>query len=281
MKLGMFAINIGALAQPEALVEAARHAEECGIESLWTGEHVVLPDPQQPPSPLPPDTPILDPAIALALAAGVTSRIKLGTGIIILPQRNPVVLAKELASLDVICGGRFLFGIGIGYLESEFRAIGASFDDKGRRAEEYLAAMRSLWCDHEPAYDGKYVRFSGVQQKPRPLQNPLPVIYGGHSRAAYRRALASAQGWYGFSLDAEQSASCLSEIASIRDRVDRPAELGPLEITITPPVGVVPDADLLDRYGEIGVDRVVVMPLAAGAADYCAAIDQLVSNASR
>ena len=277
----MFAINIGALAEPAALVEASKHAEACGIESLWTGEHVVLPDPQAPPSPLPPHTPILDPAIALALAAGVTSRIKLATGIIILPQRNPVVLAKELASLDVICGGRFIFGIGVGYLEPEFRAIGASFDEKGRRAMEYLAAMRSLWSDEAPAFDGSFVRFSGVQQKPRPLQNPLPVVFGGHSRPAYRRALEVAQGWYGFSLDHEQTAACLGEIAALRDEVERPAELGPLEITITPPAGSLPDADQLARYAELGVDRVVPMPLAGNAADYCAAIDQVVAAAPR
>lgn len=277
----MFAINIGALAEPAALVSAAEHAEACGLESLWTGEHVVLPDPQQPPSPLPPHTPILDPAVALALAAGVTRSIKLATGIIILPQRNPVVLAKELASLDVICGGRFILGIGVGYLEPEFAAIGASFEDRGRRAEEYLAAMRSLWTDDRPAYDGRYVRFRGVQQKPRPLQQPLPVVYGGHSQPAYRRALASADGWYGFSLDPEQTAACLREIDSLRDRVERAPGLGRLEITITPPVGVMPDADALTRYAELGVDRIVPMPLAASAAEYCAAIDQLAANAAR
>ena len=131
VKLGMFDANMGHQAQPEGLAAAARAAEEAGFESLWAGEHVVLPDPQVPPSPMAPQDPALDPFIALTYAAAVTDRIRLATGIVIVPQRNPVVLAKQIASLDVLSGGRFTLGIGVGYLEPEFRAIGADYEHRG------------------------------------------------------------------------------------------------------------------------------------------------------
>src|SRR5699024_3059531 len=124
-----------------------RAAEAAGFESLWAGEHVVLPDPQLPPSPMAPQDPALDPLLALAWAAAATSTIRLATGIVILPQRNPVVLAKQIATLDVLSGGRFTFGVGVGYLEPEFRAVGAHFADRGAVTDEFLSAMASLWYD--------------------------------------------------------------------------------------------------------------------------------------
>ena len=131
MKIGLFGINFGLCGDVGAMVRVARAAEEAELESLWTGEHVVLPDPQAPPSPAAPRTPFLDPSVALAHIAAHTQRIKLGTGIIILPQRNPVELAKELASVDVVSGGRLIFGLGAGYLEPEFRALGANYPERG------------------------------------------------------------------------------------------------------------------------------------------------------
>src|SRR2546423_622375 len=125
MRFGLFSINAYACTEPRTMARVARAAEAAGFESLWAGEHVVLPDPQAPPSPMAPTEPILDPAIALTSAAALTTRLRLGTGIIILPQRNPLVLAKELASLDALSSGRLIVGIGVGYLEPEFRALGA------------------------------------------------------------------------------------------------------------------------------------------------------------
>src|SRR5437763_127363 len=122
---------MGAASSPEILMSTARAAEAAGFESLWAGEHVALPDPQVPPSPMAPQDPALDPLLALGWAAACTSTIRLATGIVILPQRNPVVLAKEIATLDVLSGGRFTFGVGVGYLEPEFRAIGADFPERG------------------------------------------------------------------------------------------------------------------------------------------------------
>src|SRR5262249_26251089 len=156
-----------------------RLAERVGFDSLWTGEHVVLPAPQAPPSPLPPHTPLLDPAVALAFIAAHTQTIRLATGIIILPQRNPLVLAKELASVDVVSGGRLLFGIGAGYLQPEFSALGIPFNDRGRRTDEYLDAIRAVWDEISPRYQGKFVGFSGIDAQPRPVQRPHPPIHVG------------------------------------------------------------------------------------------------------
>src|SRR5437867_180056 len=176
MKFGLFGINIGPCADPLVARRVAEEAEAAGFESVWTGEHVVLPDPQVSPSPVPPETPFLDPAVSLAYVAAHTRALRLGTGIIILPQRNPLVLAKELASLDVLSGGRLIFGLGIGYLRPEFDALGVSFDDKGARAMEYLGAMRAVWTDDKPAFDGRFVAFRGIQSLPRPVQKPHPPI---------------------------------------------------------------------------------------------------------
>src|SRR3954449_3749019 len=133
LRFGLFSVNSGPCSQPATAARIARLAEAAGFDSLWAGEHVVLPDPRVPPSPMEPGDPILDPVIALTFLAAQTTRVRLGTGIIILPQRNPLVLAKELASLAVLSEGRFVFGVGVGYLEPEFRALGIPFADKGPR----------------------------------------------------------------------------------------------------------------------------------------------------
>src|ERR1700726_2098502 len=210
MKIALFGINYGPCADPEVAGQVARAAEAAGFESLWTGEHIVLPDPQVPPSPAAPETPFIDSLIALTFVAAHTTTIHLGTGIRILPQRNPGVLAKELASTDVLCGGRLIFGIGIGYLKPEFEAIGAPFDHKGPRSEEFLGAMIALWTQEKPEYRGRFVSFGGVNAMPRPVQKPHPeVVFGGHTKEAYSRSARLARGWYGFALDVEGTAKCV------------------------------------------------------------------------
>jgi probable F420-dependent oxidoreductase len=256
MEIGVFGLNSGRCAQPEVMVEVATRAEALGYGSLWCGEHVILPDPRVPPSPLAPDAPILDPLIALAHLAAVTTGVGLGTGIVILPQRNPVVLAKELASLDVVSAGRLVLGIGVGYLEPEFAAIGVPFADRGARSDEYLDAMRSLWQDEHPRFQGRFVAFDGVDAHPRPVRRPLPVLVGGHSPAALRRAVARGNGWYGFGLTPKAVADCLAGLARAADQVERPEGLGRLEITVTPPLHHAGPGP----YRELGVDRLVLVP---------------------
>ena len=208
MKIGLFGIGSGICADPGVAKRIAQRAEALGFDSLWTGEHVVLPDPRQAPSPAPPDFAMLHPSTSLAYLAGVTERVKLGTGITLIAQRNPVVLAKEMASLDVVSGGRLLLGIGAGYLHQEFAALGVNFRERGARTDEYVAAMRSLWNDDKPSFKGRFVSFDNIQAMPRPAQEGgPPIIIGGASDAALKRTVDYAQGWYGFALDVAQTAA--------------------------------------------------------------------------
>jgi probable F420-dependent oxidoreductase len=256
MQFGLFGINIGPCASGQTAAQIAQAAEAAGFESVWTGEHVVLPDPQTPPSPVPPETPFLDPAVALTLVAAHTRRVRLGTGIIILPQRNPLVLAKELASVDVISGGRLIFGLGIGYLKAEFDALGAPFAHKGARAIEYLEAIIQVWTAAQPAYHGRFVSFAGIQALPHPVQTPHPpVVIGGQTPQAYRRAVTHANGWFGFALDPPGAATCLADLRAALAGQPRPSALGALEISITPRGPL--DLDTVKRFADAGVHRLI------------------------
>lgn len=257
MQLGLVHINMGLMSRPDVLAEAARAAEAAGFDSVWAGEHVVLPDPQVPPSPMRPQDPALDPLLALAWAAAHTATIRLATGIVILPQRNPVVLAKQVASLDVLSGGRVILGIGAGYLEPEFRAVGANFAERGAVTDEYLDAMRALWYDQHPAYHGRFADFAGIDARPRPLQQPIPLVVGGHTAPAYRRAVARAHGWYGYALTPQQAAASVAGLATAADRVQRPAELGELEISVTPRGQIT--RELAAEFALAGVHRLVLL----------------------
>lgn len=276
MELAYFGINMGACADPSVALQVARAAEEAGLESVWTGEHVVLPDPQVPPSPVPPETPFLDPAVALSFLAAATQTLRLGTGIIILPQRNPVVLAKELASVDVVSGGRLLFGVGVGYLQPEFAALGVPFAERGARTDEYLEAILALWTQPKPRYDGRFAGFEGIQSLPRPVQRPHPpLVIGGFTPPAFRRAILRGNGWYGFAQDLAATQRCLEGLRRAARECQRPAALGELEISITP--RGMPDADAVKRYGELGVDRLIVFPPAQSSDDALRAVDEIAA----
>ena len=268
MHFGLFSINAYAAIEPRTAARLAKAAEEAGFESLWAGEHVVLPDPQAPPSPMAPTEPILDPSIALTFAAAHTTRVRLGTGIIILPQRNPLVLAKELASLDVLSAGRLIVGIGVGYLEPEFRALGAPFKDRGAVTDEYLGAMRAIWGEAKPSYQGRFVSFANVQAHPQPLQRPHPpFVIGGRTAPAFRRAVSQGQGWYGFGLDFDATRRALDGLRAAAAETARPAALGALEISITPGRGVGVDLATCEQYAALGVHRLILMPSAKLDAD--------------
>jgi probable F420-dependent oxidoreductase len=263
MKFGLFDLNTGACSDPETSARVARLAEDAGFDSLWAGEHVVLPDPRVPPSPMEPVDPILDPIIALTFLAAQTRRVRLGTGIIILPQRNPLVLAKEIASLDVLSGGRFIFGVGVGYLEPEFRALGIPFAERGPRTDDYLAAMRAIWSEPAPAHRGRFVQYAGVQAYPRPVQQPgPPIVVGGRSPGAYRRAVQQGAGWYGFALSLERTAEAIAALRDAGEQYERPASLGALEISVTPRNSVT--LDDAQRYAALGVHRLILRPPADG-----------------
>jgi probable F420-dependent oxidoreductase len=258
MKLGLFSINMGACSVPDAMASTAAIAESAGFDSLWAGEHVVVPDPQVPPSPMAPTDRALDPLLALAWAAAGTTTIRLATGIVILPQRNPVVLAKQVATLDVLSGGRFVLGVGVGYLEPEFRAIGANFDARGAVTDDHLEAMQHLWYDDHPEHHGRFSEFEGIDAYPRPVQRPIPIVIGGHTPSAYRRAITRGHGWYGFALTPEGAAASLAGLREGADRVERPADLGELEITVTPRGRLT--AESAAAFADAGVHRLVPMP---------------------
>ena len=257
MLLGIAHVNMGSMSRPDALVKAALAAEAAGFDSVWAGEHLVLPDPQVPPSPMRPQDPALDSLLALSWAAAHTTTVRLATGIVILPQRNPVVLAKQVATLDVLSAGRVILGIGAGYLEPEFRAVGANFAERGAVTDEYIDAMRALWYDEHPAYHGRFADFAGVDAHPRPLQQPIPLVTGGHSAPAYRRAVARAHGWYGWWLTSEQAATSLAGLAAAADHIERPAGLGELEISVTPRGRIT--AELVAEFARVGVHRLVLL----------------------
>jgi probable F420-dependent oxidoreductase len=260
VELGVFGLNAKAGIGPVQTARLARLAEELGYRSWWVGEHVVLPSPRVRPSPMEPTDPILDPLVHLAYVAAVTQRLELGTGIVILPQRNPLVLAKQVASLDVLSGGRVLLGVGAGYLEPELTALGVALAERGARTDEYLAAMSALWTQPAPSYHGRYVSFDGVDAHPRPVRPGGPrIVIGGHSPAAYRRAVTRGHGWYGFGVTPDDLPRHLDGLRQAATEHERPAPLGRLEITVTPVTPV--DAATALRYADLGVDRLVVYPL--------------------
>ncbi len=258
MKIGLFGINMGPLSDPDACVEVAQTAEAAGFESIWAGEHVVLPEPQVAPSPLPATYAMADPNIVFAFLAAQTKQLLMGTGIIILPQRNPLVLAKEMASLDVVTKGRLIFGVGIGYLKAEFDALGIPFDDKGPRTLEYLDAMRAIWTEENPAYHGRFANFESVQAYPRPVQvGGPPVVFGGHVPAAFRRTVSHGNGWYGFGLDIDATTRCLAGLQAAKLKVERPTALGDIEISVSPFGNI--DLEKAKRYAAAGVERLILL----------------------
>ncbi len=258
MEYALFGINNGFCADPQIMKSVSIRAEESGFESLWTGEHVVLPDPQRPPSPAAPLTPMVHPSTALSYIAAFTNTIKLGTGITLIAQRNPVVLAKEMAGLDHLSNGRLIFGIGAGYLKAEFDALGVDFSERGARTDEYIKAIRELWTSDAPEFSGKFAKYSGIQSRPRPVQEGgPPIVVGGASRSAFRRAVTQCQGWYGFALDVDTTKLALDGLKSVSESHDRPAELGSLDISITPRARLT--EALLHEYEELGVQRLILM----------------------
>jgi probable F420-dependent oxidoreductase len=256
MRFGLFGINFGPCAADAALqIRVARAAEDAGFESIWTGEHVAMPI-RDNPVPTPAETPFLDSLVTLANVAAHTRRIRLGTGVLVMPHHNPVLLAKALTTLDVVSDGRLIAGFGGGYVEAEFRALGVSFPDRGRITDEYLDAIRVLWTEDEPRFAGRFAAFDGIRFEPKPRQRPHPpIVIGGQSGPALRRAARVGDGWYGFALTVARTAPIVAELRRLRTRTARP----PLEISLTTFEPLTPE--LVTRAADAGVDRLIVMPV--------------------
>ncbi|MBA9004858.1 LLM class F420-dependent oxidoreductase [Thermomonospora cellulosilytica] len=253
--IGLFPANMHAAADRRGAARIAALAEDLGYDSLWVGDHPALPSPRVEPSPMEPDEPLLDPLVTLGFLAAHTERIRLATGIVVLPQRNPLVLAKQFASLDVLSEGRVIAGIAAGYLEPELRALGVPMEDRGTRTTEYLKAMRQMWHADKPAFHGRYVSFSGVDAHPRPVQRRLPVVVGGHSAPAHRRAVEHGDGWFGFMLGLRAAAE---QIAALREVADEYGRETPLEISVCAARRLTPE--VVEAYAELGVHRLVAIP---------------------
>jgi len=266
VRFGLFAINYNTCADPDAAVEVAQLAEEAGLASLWTGEHVVLPTDPSVRSPLPARAPMLDTICAATWIAAHTTTIRIGTGVIVLPLHHPVILAKQLASVDVVSGGRLTVGVAGGYLEAEFDAVGVPIDERGARMDEYVAALTALWTMEAPQFRGRFVSFAGIDAHPRPIQRPAPpLVFGGGSYASFRRAVTMGAGWYGFGMDLDGTRQCIEALRAAEHRYRRPDHLGTVEVIVTPIDGH--DVDTLRRYEELGVDHLVALPSPATTRD--------------
>ncbi len=261
MKFGLMFVNVGPFGQPENLVHLAQHAEAAGVESLWTVEHVVVPvgyTAEYPYSPSgrmpgPENSPIPDPVLPLCYIAAVTKKIKLATGILILPQRHPTYVAKEFATLDNLSGGRAILGVGIGWLHEEFAAVGVPFDERVGRTEESIRAIRSLWSEKPEAFDGKYYAWPEVESNPKPVQpGGVPIVIGGHVKGAARRAARLGDGFFPASGNPEELFGALREECG---RIGR--DPGEIEISFGAPPN---DLDQIKRLQDLGVSRVVVPP---------------------
>ena len=205
MKFGIRYCNTARYTKPENAVELVQAAEAAGFESAWTVDHVVVPEGYESKYPYTDDgkmaggkndIPLPDPLIWMSYVGARTEKIKLATGILIMPQRNPVVAAKQIATMDFMTGGRVLLGIGVGWMEEEFAAIKAPFEARGRATDEYVGVMRELWSSDMPTYDGKFFSFKGAHMQPKPVNGSVPIIVGGHSKAAARRAGRLGDGFF-------------------------------------------------------------------------------------
>ena len=267
MKLGLFLPLAGDPTRLRDMVAtAATVAERTGFHSLWFAEHVALFDTHASRYPYSPDGSFpltgeigfVEPFVAIAFAAALTTRIRLGTGICLVPQRPPLYTAKQVADCDVLSGGRLDFGVGIGWLREEFEALGVPFAGRAARCREYLAAMRALWTEPVSRYEGRLVRMPPLRMFPKPIQKPHPpIVFGGESDAALRRVADLGQGWYGFSLLPDEAAARIAALDTLLARRGRKPES--IEISVSPYFKPARDAAALGAYAEAGVDQVIYL----------------------
>ena len=263
MRVGLHALGIGTGARPQVIRAVATAAETAGFATLWAGEHVVLVDEPRSRYPysadgriaVPADADWLDPLLGLSYVAAVTSRIGLATGVLLVPEHNPVLAAKQAATLDVLSGGRLTLGVGIGWSAEEFAALGVPFARRGQRTAEYVDAMRALWADDVTSFHGEFVGFDAIRVNPKPVHGRrIPIVLGGNSDAALRRVAAFGDGWYGFNLPAAAVAERLATLAGYCR--DRGRELTELSTAVALSDGT---PGLLPELAESGVSELVVV----------------------
>lgn len=260
MRYGIVFANTGPLGTAEGAVALAEACDAHGVESVWTVEHVLVPgayESEYPYSstgkmPGSEDSPIPDPLIWLTWVAANSSKVRLGTGVLILPQRNPAVLAKEVATLDALSKGRVELGIGVGWLEEEFDALGVPFDRRGQRTDEYIAALREMWTTEETSFAGEFVNWERVMSFPKPHDGSPPVVVGGHSHAAARRAGRLGDGFF------PGRQEILGELIETMRTTAESAGRDPDAIEITTGAAMTPEKR--QALVELGVSRMVFPP---------------------
>jgi probable F420-dependent oxidoreductase len=271
MKFGLMFTNTGMGSTGEGAISLATTAEQIGIESLWTVEHVVVPSGYE--SAYPYDRSgkmaggaeefdLPDPLIWLAYVAGSTQKIKLATGILILPQRNPLITAKEVASIDALSGGRMILGVGVGWLREEFDALGVPFADRGRRHDDYVEAMRALWRDDKASVHNTYASFDNCISRPRPANRAVPIVIGGHTTKAAQRAARLGDGFFPGSGGVDELKGLFDVVRSECAAAGRdPSEV---ELTASGAGRTLDEVSArVDALIAIGVSRVILTPMRA------------------
>ncbi len=262
MKFGIAFANSGPFSNPALMGYLATTAERCGIESLWTVEHVAVPV-KHTPYPGSKDgqmaggdtVAIPDPLLPLAYVAAITKTIKLATGILILPQRHPIYTAKEVATLDVLSGGRTILGIGSGWMKEEFEALGIDFHRRGAMTDEAILAMRALWSEGPSSFEGRHFKFGPLHSYPKPVRNNVPIHVGGHSPAAARRAGRYGDGFFPTVMNPEK----LKQLFDLARTEAQKAGRNPNSIEFTC-MGTSWTPDNLKALEDIGVSRIVTRP---------------------
>ncbi len=258
MKFGLRYCNTGRYTDLSAATELLQAGEDAGFESAWTVEHTIVPAGHASRYPYSEDgrmaggrvdIPLPDPLIWMSFLAARTTSIKLGTAILILPQHNPVVAAKQIATLDHMSNGRMLLGIGVGWLREEFEAIGADFDTRAKRTDEYVLALRALWEQEAPTFSGDFVSFKEAYCRPQPVNGSVPIIIGGHSPASARRAGRLGDGFF-------PARGVSQELIQIVHETARANNRDPKDIEIT--ASIPESLDDIPKLVDLGVDRIMV-----------------------
>ena len=252
MKLGIHLPHIGRKAGPEAIRRTAEHAEALGFDDVWVSEHIIVPRD----APYPPSPKFWDPVLTLTWAAAATSRVRLGTSVLVLPLRHPLPLAKELATLQNLSGGRLILGAGVGWLEAEFDALGVPFRERGRRMDEGIAMMQAVWTQNPVTFEAKWIpaKITDMRAQPMPVA-PIPIWVGGGSDAAIRRALRL-DGWHGSRVSPDNAADIVRRL-----RAERPGPDFTVSLRISCGAQTVGDmADVLRRYRDAGIDHIMAAP---------------------
>lgn len=263
MKYGLMFVNSGPFSEPDLLAHLATTAENCGFESLWTVEHVVIPQGHASPYPYSKDgkipggedVAIPDPLLPLGFVAAITKTIKLATGVMILPQRNPLYVAKEMATLDVLSHGRTILGIGSGWLKEEFDALGLDFHARGARTDESVQSLRALWRENPSSFHGKQFSFGPVMSFPKPVQREgIPIHIGGHSPAAAKRAGRLGDGFFPAINDGAKLQELFGLMREAASKANRDASR--IELSC---IGRA-KAEAIKPLADIGISRVVIAP---------------------